>query len=503
MAFLLIFLLKVVTAGVIGSGIIWLIRTIVQRKITGPPGPIGLPILGYLPFFSFTKKSHLVFNELAERYGDVYYIQMGQLKQLVLNSDDAIREAFKEKDLSGRPTNSPSMDIIRDAGERNLIFANGERWRYSRNLALRGLSLFSASRASRMESSSNQVANWLYSEFANAQQKPIKTRPLLIKTTGAFMISVLFGAEPNPGSSFMSELVDAMQIFFDLGQKTAVVELFPALKPFYTSTFKEVSHALAMYITPVRGLMLKHKSGDGELRTIGDAINKALDEGSSDERMKAGMTLDDVRDIVLDMFDAGFFTISETLEWILLLTASYPEVQRRVHKEIDACLNEDHRPEIADIKRMPYIRAVLQETLRWSSSVALGVAHSVVHQTTFRGWTLESGTQLIPNQYAANHDPKTWPEPDKFDPNRFLQEDGSFNQRKAEQAIVFSVGKRRCPGEQLAINETFLIYTFLLGQFEVLRDPVKEKKDPLDGGPPWFTHYAGEHKLVFKERQSV
>lgn len=97
---------------------------------------------------------------------------------------------------------------------------------------------------------------------------------------------------------------------------------------------------------------------------------------------------------------------------------------------------------------MPYTEAVLQEVLRFSAMVPLGVTHKALREVEFHGFTIPKGTLIFANLYWAMHDPKIWGDPETFRPERFLSEDGK-SVLKHEALLPFSTGKRVCLGEEI------------------------------------------------------
>eukprot|EP00058_Branchiostoma_floridae_P001707 XP_002587195.1 hypothetical protein BRAFLDRAFT_61690 [Branchiostoma floridae] len=112
---------------------------------------------------------------------------------------------------------------------------------------------------------------------------------------------------------------------------------------------------------------------------------------------------------------------------------------------------------------MPYTEATLTEVSRVAPVSPLTVPHGTSNDTVFRGYNIPKDTVVTVNVWSVHHDPNLWPEPEKFDPSRFIDDDGKYVKRN--EIISFSIGRRVCPGEQLARMELFLIFTSLLQCF--------------------------------------
>ena len=111
---------------------------------------------------------------------------------------------------------------------------------------------------------------------------------------------------------------------------------------------------------------------------------------------------------------------------------------RRVQEEIDNVIGRDRMPSMKDKQDMPYVEATILEIQRLSEVVPFGVPHSVLEDVEFKGYTIPKGTTVMSNLYAVHRDERVWDEPDRFDPSRFLDENGRIIRK--EQLIPFCIG---------------------------------------------------------------
>ncbi|XP_056419940.1 cytochrome P450 2C31-like isoform X2 [Hyla sarda] len=139
--------------------------------------------------------------------------------------------------------------------------------------------------------------------------------------------------------------------------------------------------------------------------------------------------------LVADLFAAGMDTTSATLRWGLLLMIKYPEVQKKVKKEIGMVIGSAE-PQMVHRQQMPYMEAVIQEIQRFANIVPNNVPHQTKQDVILKGFFIPKGTQIIPSLTSVLRDNKYFKKPDEFYPQHFLDSDGNFV--KNEAFIPFS-----------------------------------------------------------------
>ncbi|KAK0472806.1 cytochrome P450 [Armillaria novae-zelandiae] len=184
-------------------------------------------------------------------------------------------------------------------------------------------------------------------------------------------------------------------------------------------------------------------------------------------------------------------TVSVMLSFIALMM-QYPDVQRAAHNEIETVPGNQRLPNLEDQSSLPYISALFKEILRYSPAVRLGIPHRVTEEDTYGGHRIPRGTTVIANIWAICRDPSVYPDPDTFDPDRFL-----LRQEMDPRKLAFGFGRRVCPGAGFAEAQLFLNITNILVCFDILK--------PLDASTgeeylPEITYTVGvtSHPFPFK-----
>jgi cytochrome P450 len=162
-----------------------------------------------------------------------------------------------------------------------------------------------------------------------------------------------------------------------------------------------------------------------------------------------------------DLLGAGTETTSTTTEWAMSLLLNHPEALRKAQAELDALVGTSRLVTADDVPHLSYLRCVITETLRLYPGVPLLLPHESSADCRIGGYDVPAGTMLLVNVCAIHRDPALWKDPLEFRPERF--EDGN----KAEDRLLmpFGMGRRKCPGETLALRTVGLVLGTLIQCF--------------------------------------
>ena len=163
------------------------------------------------------------------------------------------------------------------------------------------------------------------------------------------------------------------------------------------------------------------------------------------------------------MFTAGTDTSFLTMQWAMSLLLNHPEVLEKARNEIDEHIGQGRLIEDSDFPKLPYLRCIINETLRLFPAAPLLVPHFSSEDCTISGYKIPRNTTLMINAWAIHRDPNLWEEPTKFKPERF---EGIDVGCEGFKFIPFGKGRRTCPGNTLAIRFVALTLGTLIQCFE-------------------------------------
>lgn len=192
-------------------------------------------------------------------------------------------------------------------------------------------------------------------------------------------------------------------------------------------------------------------------------IEKELQDSSGKQHYFSKKQL---RSTLIDSWFAGQETSASTLSWILAFLVAHPDIQQKVHEELDREIGENRTIKMEDRVLLPYLNAVILESQRCGNVVVQNVLRLLTRDINLKdGRKLKKGTYICPQISAMLYDSKRFPEPTIFKPERFINEEGQL--KKADDMVAFSMGRRVCPGENLAKMELFLFTSNILNKFKV------------------------------------
>ncbi|KZV90505.1 cytochrome P450 [Exidia glandulosa HHB12029] len=134
---------------------------------------------------------------------------------------------------------------------------------------------------------------------------------------------------------------------------------------------------------------------------------------------------------------------------------------QRAQAEISSAVGENRLPALQDRERLPFVTAVVKEVWRWDLTMPINVPHVAAEEGTYDGYFIPKGTWIIAHLRAFTHDPDIYPDPDSFEPSRFIRTP-SHEPEKDPSHIVFGFGRRKCPGILLAEDVVWLVCAMTL-----------------------------------------
>uniref|UniRef100_A0A8C3T9K5 Cytochrome P450 family 1 subfamily B member 1 n=1 Tax=Chelydra serpentina TaxID=8475 RepID=A0A8C3T9K5_CHESE len=457
---------------------IHLAKLLLRPRRLEPPGPFPWPLIGNAA--QLGSAPHLTFARLARTYGDVFQLRLGSRPVVVLNGERAIRGALVRQGaaFAGRPR-FPSFQLV--SGGRSLAFGGySELWKLQRRLAHSTVRAFSTgSPAPRrlleqhlLGEARALVALLVRGSAGGAFRDPSRS---LVVAVANVMSALCFGRRYSHGDAEFLRLVGRNEQFGRTVGAGSLVDALPWLQRFpnpVRAAYRAFRQLNRDFYGFVRGKFLQRR---GRLRP-GAAPRDMLDAFISLQQEQPRLPLEHVPATVTDIFGASQDTLSTALQWLIIFLIRYPKVQVKMQEEVDRIVGRDRLPCAEDQPHLPYVMAFLYESMRFSSFVPVTIPHATTVDTSIMGYLIPKDTVIFINQWSVNHDPEKWSNPEDFDPTRFLDENGFINKDLTSNVMIFSLGKRRCIGEELSKMQLFLFTSILVHQCNFIANPNEDSK---------------------------
>ncbi|TRY77256.1 hypothetical protein TCAL_17372 [Tigriopus californicus] len=429
-----------------------------------PPGPLGVPILGYLPFLDVSNLGE-AFKNIAKTYGDIFSLRVGTEMAVVLNSYESIKAAFSKTELCARP--NTFMFRFFSQGENGIASTSGEKWEVQRK--------FTHSNLKALGFGQNKMESFIKDEIHDLiellEEKSKGGQPVEIgydiNVSIVNVIWALITGERKPHhDQKLRDFLTSVNKGIELASTSGILLFMPFLvKIFPESMFgidkmrKWMKHSYS-YLQEV---IDEHKVNHTDVSSNQDFIDAFLSEMKKDG---AHPSFNEFQLLVLcsELFGAGGEPTSVTLKWALRFLALNPHVQAKAQAEIQQVVGNNRMVDLEDRPNLPYVQAMIHEIIRFSDIHPIGVMHSPSEDTELEGFKLPKGTFIFPNFHAVHRDPRHWEKPEELYPEHWLDANGQFVPNH-DGFIAFGAGKRKCPGQEVAQMELFSFVANLIQKF--------------------------------------
>uniref|UniRef100_A0A8D2LIN0 Uncharacterized protein n=1 Tax=Varanus komodoensis TaxID=61221 RepID=A0A8D2LIN0_VARKO len=393
-----------------------------------PPGPLSLPVIGSIWRMGFRVSDNILL-QLAEQYGNIYTIWLGNLPLVVLSGFQTVKEGLinNSEDFADRPT-TPFTKAL--AAGRGIVLSNGHTWKQQRRFGLLTMRKLGLGKKG-MELQIEEAARQLIENFASMKDVPVCRNRCVL----------------------------------------CLYEMFPGIMKHLPGPHQKAFSAIQVVLSYAKEEIGKHREHES-FHEPQDFIDYYLLQL---EKKDPTSTYDceNLAQCINDLFIAGTDTAATTLLWALLFLTNHPDVQEKVYKEMEDVFGPSCSIAYQDKKKLPYTNAVIHEIQRREYVLVFGLPRQTLNDVTVNGVLIPKGTMIFADMRSALLDPEQWETPHEFNPNHFLDKDGNFVAQEA--FLAFGAGARTCLGEQLARMEVFIVLTSLVRAFQFqLPEGVKE-----------------------------
>ncbi|KAL9231065.1 hypothetical protein vseg_006333 [Gypsophila vaccaria] len=431
-----------------------------------PPGPAGLPVFGSL--FSLGDKPHITFTKLARTYGSLMTLRLGRVQTVIISSAEMAKEALQKNDISF--SNRNVVDAVRahNHHQKSVVWLPASsKWRKLRRVC--NSHVFSTSRLDASQGfRRNKVEDLLCYVEKNCEDGTPVDIGLAAFTTSLNLLSTTFFSVDlsDQNSDFAGEFKKiTREMIEDLG-KPNFADYFPVLR---RVDIQGIRRRASVHFGKILGIFnamieqrLKNGKSLGSSSKGADVLDSLL---GTDKQKSEEIDPSEFSHLLLDLFGGGIDTTASTLEWAMAELLHRPEKLKKAKEELLQVIGKGNSVEEHDIAQLPYLQAVIKETLRLHPAVPFLIPRKVDTDVQLFGFTVPKDAQVLVNVWAIGRDPDLWEHPNLFEPERFL---GSEIDAKGcnFELIPFGAGRRICPGLPLANRMLHLMLGSLIHGFD-------------------------------------
>ncbi|KAI0498028.1 hypothetical protein KFK09_021269 [Dendrobium nobile] len=434
-----------------------------------PPSPPSLPIIGHLHHLK--KPFHQFLARLSAQHGPILFLRFGIHPVLVVSSAALAEECFTTNDIAF--ANRPKFPTLRNLSRNYLSLATatyGPGWREMRRFsaveALSGhrLAFFTDVRAEE----ARDLARRLLRDAKIGTFTRVELRPRLFGLAMNVIMRMMFGKRyygEEDGDEEARRFKQIVGKVFSFANASNVGDFLPSAIGWLARLGVERKLAqIHRYMDRFLQDLLEERRRKTSLEEEGKTTNKTMIDAilsvQKDQPEQYSDTF--IKSLFVSLLLAGTDTSSNTIEWAMCLLLNSSEKLTKARKEIDEKLGNDRLLEEFDlITYITYLHCIIKETLRLYPVVPLLLPHQSLEPCNVGGYDVSSETMLLVNAYAIQRDPAVWSEPTKFLPERFLEPIVGGG-----KMLPFGMGRRKCPGEGLALKELRLVLGILIQCFQ-------------------------------------
>lgn len=473
-----------------------------RPKLRLPPGPISVPIFGnWLQVGD--DLNHRNLSELAEKYGDIFLLKMGQRNLVVVSSPDLAKEVLHTQGVEfGSRTRNVVFDIFTGKGQDMVFTVYGEHWRKMRRIMTVPFFTNKVVQQSRVywEEEINRAISDLRSRpEASTTGVVIRKRLQLLMYNNMYrmMFNRRFENEDDPLFLQLRRLNgerSRLAQSFEYNYGDFIPILRPLLKGYLELCKKVKDERLQLF----KKYFIDERKKLTSLKPISNADEKCAIDHILDAQKSGEINEDNVLYIVENINVAAIETTLWSIEWGIAELVNNQDIQNKVRNELNTVLGHGVPITEPDIPNLPYLHAVVKETMRLHMAIPLLVPHMNLNQAKLGGYDIPAESKILVNAWYLANNRKYWDKPEEFRPERFLGAAKIEASGNDFRFLPFGVGRRSCPGIILAIPILSLVLGRLVQSFELLPPPGQSKVDVTEKGGQFSLHIANHSTVVCK-----
>ncbi|KAF9043019.1 cytochrome P450 [Panaeolus papilionaceus] len=446
-----------------------------------PPGPKPLPFLGNVNNLT-AKELWLPATKWAKQFGDVVYLHVLGQGIVFLNSAEAAIDLLDKRGAiySDKPKFVMAGELC---GCKNMVAFTQYNSQSKRQRRL----LHKAFGAPVIPTYHPLIQSSTMAFLRRLISSPASYQSHIRRYAGGLTLSVVYGYEPSEigKDEFLDmaeECVNILSNKIASGGGIWLVDVFPSLQylpdGFPGTGFKTNARIWKRKMEefvdrPYEFVKNSMKRGIYKPSFCSTLLDDPATE--NDSGVEQDIFEFDLKWTANSMYSGSIDTTIATISHFLLAVMQYPEVVKKAREEIERVVGTTRMPNFAQLNRALAVKCVYLECLRWGAPVPMGLPHRLIKDDIYRDRYIPEGTFIFSNIWAILRDERLYPDPNAFNPDRFMESSGDVeaDRKRDPRHYVFGFGRRQCPGMNLVDSSVWILIVSMLATVEVTK-PVNE-----------------------------
>ncbi|KAH1155648.1 hypothetical protein GLYMA_18G223100v4 [Glycine max] len=430
-----------------------------------PPGPHPFSIIGNI--LEIATNPHKAATKLSRIYGPLMTLKIGSITTIVISSPQLAKQVLHENGPVFSSRTIPHSVHALDHHKYSIVFMHpSPKWRKLRRVC--ATKIFSPQALDSTQILRQQKVHKLL-DFVEERCKKGEVLDIgeaIFTTTLNSISTTLFSMDlSNSTSEESQENKNIIRAMMEEAGRPNVADFFPILRPLDPQrSFARMSNYFKKMFKIIDGIT-EERMCSRLLETDSKVYKDVLDSLINIEETGYQLSHNEMLHLFLDLLVAGIDTTSNTVEWIMAELLRNPDKMEKARKELSQTIDKDAIIEESHILKLPFLQAVVKETLRLHPPAPFLVPHKCDEMVSISSFNVPKNAQVLVNVWAMGRDPAIWENPEMFMPERFLEREIDFKGHDFE-FIPFGAGKRICPGLPFAHRTMHLMVASLVHNFE-------------------------------------
>ena len=435
------------------------------KRAPSPPGP-GFSQTLWLLGEGLRRGPGAVIRSIQSQYGDIARFRLGQSEAILLSAPALIHQALVEdREVFAKGGGKPWQKLTRIIGYSLFTLPDGAIWKQRR---IASQPFFTKRAVSDYVGVVSSAVDRLTEEWSGRAELDLGREMIRLTMDVVCQAAMGLDLEKEPGlaKAAAEAISDGIELI-----SSGFTELLSFPESFPTPSNLRARRVVRSLDEIIYKIIERRRVAPASRRDYLDALLEMRDQES-------GLALDGraIRDELVTMFVAGHETTASLFTWLWYTLSTRPDIEARIQQEVDELLG-DRAPTNEDLRRLPFLAAVVHETLRMYPPIWIFVREATrAHQ--LGGYEISKGSLIIVAPWFVHHDARYFPEPERFLPERFLGTESKLADRSA--FLPFGAGPRTCIGNAFALMETMTVVARLVQRWRFIRLDSKPAEPNFD-----------------------